>query len=209
MTDKKLNKNQLRTKETRELLLQSAEKIFIRDGYEGAELGEIAALAGRTKGAIYAQFKSKEDIFLALVAQHRARYRAQMEDMLATSKSVEENIAALRKLYLKMAEDQAWGLLMLEFKLYAMRHPESKVKLKSYFDMVMPDEEKLTKLLGIPLNGKEGLSRRVAVLTLQPILSALLVEARFMPTLLDDDVLRKVVTRIFNALLQSHEKAKR
>jgi AcrR family transcriptional regulator len=79
MTTQKVNKHELRTRETRELLLHAAEKIFVRDGYEGAELGEIAALAGRTKGAIYAHFKSKEDIFLALVEHHTLRYRAQME----------------------------------------------------------------------------------------------------------------------------------
>ena len=85
MTEKKINKHELRTKETRELLLQSAEKIFVRDGYEGAELGEIAALAGRTKGAIYAQFKSKEDIFLALIDQRTVAYRSQMLEVVARS----------------------------------------------------------------------------------------------------------------------------
>ena len=59
MTVKKVNKHELKTRETRELLLQAAKTVFVRDGYEGAELGEIAALAGRTKGAIYAQFESK------------------------------------------------------------------------------------------------------------------------------------------------------
>ena len=58
MPPKPLNKNEQRTRETRELLLRSAESIFVRDGYERAELGEIATLAGRTKGAIYAHFKS-------------------------------------------------------------------------------------------------------------------------------------------------------
>jgi AcrR family transcriptional regulator len=62
-------------------LFQAADTIFVRDGYEGAELGEIAALAGRTKGAIYAQFKSKEDIFLALVEEKIKGYRSQMEKM--------------------------------------------------------------------------------------------------------------------------------
>src|ERR1700733_13354056 len=125
MPTKLPNKNELRTKETRDLLIRSAETIFVRDGYEGAELGEVAALAGRTKGAIYAHFKSKEDIFLALIEQRVTRYRTQMEEMLAGSKSVEENLAALRQFCFKLTEDQAWALLFLEFKLFAIRHPES------------------------------------------------------------------------------------
>jgi hypothetical protein len=35
----KPNKHQLRAKQTRELLLKSAEIVFVRDGYLGAELG--------------------------------------------------------------------------------------------------------------------------------------------------------------------------
>ena len=54
----KPNKHQLRAKQTRELLLKSAEIVFVRDGYLGAELGEIATLAGRSKGAIYGHFNS-------------------------------------------------------------------------------------------------------------------------------------------------------
>ena len=61
MPSPKRTKHELKTQETRALLLRAAEQVIIRDGYENAELGEIAKLAGRTKGAIYAQFKSKEE----------------------------------------------------------------------------------------------------------------------------------------------------
>src|ERR1700733_12534855 len=91
MTTPKPNKHELRTKETRELLLRAAEEIFVRDGYSGAELGEIAKLAGRTKGAIYAQFKSKEDIFMALVEDYALRNRSEMVTALANSSGVEQN----------------------------------------------------------------------------------------------------------------------
>ena len=52
---------------TRARLIQSAEKVFARDGFEAAKLEEIAADAGYTRGAVYANFDSKEDLFLALL----------------------------------------------------------------------------------------------------------------------------------------------
>jgi AcrR family transcriptional regulator len=204
MPAKKMNKHELRTRETRELLLQAAEKIFVRDGYEGAELGEIATLAGRTKGAIYAHFRSKEDIFLALVEHHTLRYRAQMEELLAKSTSVEGNIAALRQFTLNLAEDEAWALLLLEFKLFGIRHPESKKRLQSFYAELQSGnkETRYTQLLGPAGKGKKAISRTLAVHTLQPMLSALLLEAKFGPELLGPDAIRKVAGRVFDALLE-------
>src|SRR5216683_3078131 len=177
MTVKTANKHELRTKETRALLLQAAETIFVRDGYEGAELGEIATLAGRTKGAIYAQFRSKEDIFLALIEGKTKRYRTQMEKMLTESTSQEENLAAFRQFCLGLTEDRAWALLFLEFKLFALSHPDSKARLQSFYDQVIPtsSERKFAQLLGSAGKGKDVLSRSIAVHTIQPLLSALAV----------------------------------
>src|ERR1039458_5767833 len=61
------SRQQERTELTRALLIQSAEKIFARDGFEAAKLEEIAADAGYTRGAFYANFKNKEDLFFALL----------------------------------------------------------------------------------------------------------------------------------------------
>jgi AcrR family transcriptional regulator len=203
MISKKLNKHELKTQETRELLLRAAHTIFVRDGYEGAELGEIAALAGRTKGAIYAHFKSKEDIFLALVEGLMLRYRAEMGEHLGESTSVEGNMAAVRQFYLKLAEDKAWALLMLEFKLFTTRHPKSKKRLQTLFAGVISEKEekRITELLGPASTGKGALSRVAAIQVLQPMLSALVLEAKVNPELLGDEVIRNIVGQVFDALL--------
>jgi hypothetical protein len=50
-----LTKHQVKTEATLRGLLDAAETIFVRDGYERAQIETIAAEAGRTKGAVYAQ----------------------------------------------------------------------------------------------------------------------------------------------------------
>lgn len=204
MVVKTVNKHELRTRETRALLIQAAETIFVRDGYEGAELGEIAALAGRTKGSIYAQFKSKEDIFLALIEERTRCYRAQMEKLLAESTTVEGNMAALRNFYLRYAEDQGWSLLFLEFKLFAMRHPESKKRLQKLFAGMLSQnhEDRLADILGPAGKGKSTISRVVAIQALQPIISGLTLEAQLASPLLEKNVIKKITGRIFDALLE-------
>jgi len=204
MAAPKLNKHELRTKETRELLLQSAETIFVRDGYEGAELGEIASLAGRTKGAIYAHFKSKEEIFLALVEHHTKRYRAQMEALLAKSTSVEGNMAALREFTINLAEDEAWALLLLEFKLFSIRHPEAKTRVQRFHAELLSGnpEKKYAELLGPAGKGKKAISRTLEVHSVHPMLSALLLEAKFDPELLSPDAIKRVAGKVFDALME-------
>ena len=204
MTVATMNKHELKTRETRTLLIAAAETIFVRDGYEGAELGEIAALAGRTKGAIYAQFASKEDIFLALIEERTRIYREEMEAMLAKSTSVDGNIAALRRFYLKRVDDQAWNLLLLEFKLFAMRHPASRKRLQKLFAGMLSqnDEGRLASLLGAAGQGKGAVSRVEAIQAMQPMISGLVLEARLGINILDKSAIRRLTDRVFEALLE-------
>ena len=51
---------------TRRHLLEAAGVVFARQGFHGATLDEVAATAGFTKGAVYSNFTSKDDLFLAL-----------------------------------------------------------------------------------------------------------------------------------------------
>ena len=59
-------KHQVRTEETQARILDAAGAVFSEQGYEKAQLEEVAARTGYTRGAIYAHYASKEDLFLAL-----------------------------------------------------------------------------------------------------------------------------------------------
>src|SRR5277367_2737798 len=67
--EKDKNKHQARTEETQAKILDAAEEVFSEQGFEKAQLEEVAARAGYTRGAIYAHYSSKEDLFLALMQQ--------------------------------------------------------------------------------------------------------------------------------------------
>lgn len=55
---------------TKEKLVAAAAAVIGEKGYDRASLEEIAARAGMTRGAVYGNFKNKEELFLALVAAH-------------------------------------------------------------------------------------------------------------------------------------------
>lgn len=54
---------------TRQGLLRAASRRFLRDGYAATTLADIAEEAGVTKGAVYSNFASKEDLFLGLLRE--------------------------------------------------------------------------------------------------------------------------------------------
>jgi len=51
---------------TRAALLEAARELVREKGYEATTLQEVAARAGMTSGAIYGNFKNRDDLFLAL-----------------------------------------------------------------------------------------------------------------------------------------------
>ena len=116
---------------TREHLLEAAAIVFARDGFHAATLDEVASTAGFTKGAVYSNFKNKEDLFLALLDQRIERQVGVVAEVLESgSHDAAEQFPRVRALF---AGDLFWNddfaMLHLEFVLYARRHPEARAKL--------------------------------------------------------------------------------
>src|ERR1700679_1871859 len=53
--------------EVRDRILDAASKVFAAEGFAGATIDAIGQAAGFTKGAVYSNFESKDELFLALL----------------------------------------------------------------------------------------------------------------------------------------------
>lgn len=118
---------------TRRHLLDAAAVVFARDGFHGASLDDVAATAGFTKGAVYSNFKSKEDLFLAVLDDHFARERGEVQHALgepvdASSTKRDEQLPRVLSA-IERSFDDDWTALYLEFVLYARRHPVLREKV--------------------------------------------------------------------------------
>jgi AcrR family transcriptional regulator len=199
------SRQQLRIRETQARLLDAAEEIFVRDGYGGAQLDEIATMAGRSKGAVYTHFKSKEDLFLALF-EHRTRsYIERLVNSLRKCSNREESLEAFRDFYVGLVRDRVWPILTLEFKLYALRHPESKERLRKVFELSKTSKDGGTdeQLFG-KLTRLEKADNDLALIALGPIVSGLILESQFEPEALTEKGLRRILGRIFDALFSAN-----
>jgi AcrR family transcriptional regulator len=116
---------------TRDHLLAAAAQVFAERGFHGATLDEVARVAGFTKGAVYSNFKNKDDLFLALF---KANYEREMAQLLATLEA--STIPPVERLsdFVALIQDEARrapnsALLYLEFWTYASRNPEARERL--------------------------------------------------------------------------------
>jgi len=115
--------------QTRARLLDAAGPVFARRGFHAATIDEVADAAGYTKGAVYSNFANKDDLVLALLDQRMAAQLQQVE-ALYTIESSEQLLAAMRgRTEQEFAAARDFGLLMVEFSLYAMRNPAAQAEL--------------------------------------------------------------------------------
>src|SRR5919201_966302 len=96
---------------TREHLLEAAAVTFARQGFHRASLDEVAAAAGFSKGAVYSNFKNKENLFLTLLEERLQREFATARDALTHDAAVPE----LSELVSHLMWDDDWTALQLEF----------------------------------------------------------------------------------------------
>lgn len=117
---------QARARATRRELVDAAREIFARDGFEQARLEDIAAAAGKTRGAFYAHFTDKEDVFFAIFEEDLERDKERIRAALEGTASAEQRIEALTTLLASLVKNRRRMLLAVEFKLYAIRRPQQK-----------------------------------------------------------------------------------
>ncbi len=120
---------QERSQVTRQDLIDAARVIFARDGFDSARLEEIAARAGKTRGAFYANFRDKEDVFFAIFEEDLARDREKIATALSAAPTLDQRADVIAHLMAEFLHDRQRVLLNLEFKMYVIRHPQKQKRL--------------------------------------------------------------------------------
>jgi TetR/AcrR family fatty acid metabolism transcriptional regulator len=80
-------------------LLDSARAVFFEQGFERANLDEVARRAGLAKGTIYRYFKSKAELYVAVLVQNAEVFLERMQRSLAPDSSAADQIRRLGRFY--------------------------------------------------------------------------------------------------------------
>ncbi|MBT2678285.1 TetR/AcrR family transcriptional regulator [Bacillus sp. ISL-35] len=117
----------------RQEILQSAHACFAKKGFESSTVDDIVAQSGLSKGAIYNYFKSKDEIYLALMEGQTSESGTKFAKAIAERHTALEKLDFLVDAYLANdpndAENKDQALVHFEFRLYSTRNPELKKSL--------------------------------------------------------------------------------
>jgi AcrR family transcriptional regulator len=197
-----MSRQQARTMATRQRLLVAAGRIFARDGFEAARLEDIAAAAGYTRGAFYANFEDKEEVFFALLEQWVGERMAEVTALLGQKqRHPKGQLRTLRNYYARSAKDRHLALLSLEFSLHAIRHPAAHARLRIRMRRLRSCAAGLVRRIAESKGHSLPVSARAATAALGALSNALFLEHRVDQEALTEEDVRRLLGIFFDAIL--------
>ena len=95
---------------TRDLIVETADALFYRNGFEATSFADIAADLSISRGNFYHHFKTKDDILAAVIDLRLTRTRAMLEDWAQTDADPRARILSfIRILIVNRAKIMAYG----------------------------------------------------------------------------------------------------
>jgi TetR/AcrR family transcriptional regulator, transcriptional repressor of aconitase len=117
---KRLTREESRA-QTRATLVAVGRRHFLRHGLGGAVAEKIAEDAGYSRGALYANFDGKEELFLAVIREEHARHLNVFRSLLKEEPSSKKRLKKMRDGIADLITDHDWIVLRAEFEAGALR----------------------------------------------------------------------------------------
>jgi AcrR family transcriptional regulator len=128
MTRKRLTREESRD-QTRQRLLDAAEKLIAKKGLSATSVEDIADAAGYTRGAFYSNFGGKNDLFLELLRRDHQQATDELNALLSDEIPVEQLQSRTREIYSQLYRDNECFMNWTEARMAAARDAKFRVKL--------------------------------------------------------------------------------
>ncbi len=129
-----------KAEETRQYIIEKAAPIFNMHGYEGTSMTQLTKAINMTKGAIYGNFKDKDEIALAAFDYNFAKISKQIEKAVQAQDNACDKLIAFANFYLDeyTAYCASGGCPVLNTAIDSDNvHPPLKQKVKQAIDTWM------------------------------------------------------------------------
>jgi AcrR family transcriptional regulator len=193
---------------TREDLVAAAQTRFIDHGFHATSLDQIAADAGYTKGAVYSNFASKEELFFAVYERQADRVIAEVERVGAEGPAT----AALDRLAQDTAgrrgREDGWLAVFVEFWAHVVRNPELRARFAEIHERAFAPFERLAVRVAEEQGGEPTVEPRRLVAAMNAMQLGLGLERLTRPDVVDErlgaDMGRLVMEASLNGVAAAH-----
>ena len=90
---------------TRQKLVDVARQLFAKNGFENTTMNDIALLSGKGRRTLYTYFKSKEDVYYAVIESELERLSDKMDEVATRRIRPQEKIIELIYTHLNMIKE--------------------------------------------------------------------------------------------------------
>ena len=196
MARRRLTRDEQR-EQTRIRLLDAAERVLAKRGYADASVEEVAALAGFSRGAVYSNFKSKEDLFFACFDDVLAKRLPELFGAVRAAGKTESPTSTARTggglFGLFMGEDLEWFRVYVDFLAQAGRTPRLRKRVaervRAIHDTVRELIETIARDTDMPLPASSDLLATAALSMSEGFALRRLVDPAKYPEEMNQDLL--------------------
>lgn len=113
-----------RRERIRSELVDAADRLFVANGFHATSVDAVADAAGYTKGAVYSNFRAKDDLFLAVYERRMTAGLAEVEAMIAeTPDLISAGTRLADRVSSRRGREDGWLAAFFEFWAYTLRDP--------------------------------------------------------------------------------------
>ena len=177
---------------TRAELIAAADRRFSADGFHATTLALVADDAGYTKGAVYSNFSSKEDLFFAVYERRVERFAAaaaQLPKAADVDAAVREQVAAAAA---RRDHEDGWLAVFFEFWAHVLRHPEHRARFAELHGRAMEPFVAALDRVAAERGPVPGLDSREIATTMMGVSTALGLERLTRPDVVGPELAVKV-----------------
>ncbi|MGA8329201.1 MAG: TetR/AcrR family transcriptional regulator [Mycobacterium sp.] len=185
--------------EVRERILDAASKVFAAEGFAGATIDAIGQAAGFTKGAVYSNFDSKDELFLALLDREFELRGAQIATALESGGDTADAASHLSRSVLDSVHDHAdYYVLFVEYWLRAVRDPQLRQRLIDRRRAAAADQAAHT----VGSSATAASARQLANLAqlVVTVNLGIAMEEVLQPGIIDPDLLAQLITTLLGSV---------
>ena len=114
---------------TRTRLIEAAERLFIRQGFDSTSVDDISEFAGYSRGAFYSNFDDKDQVFLAVMDRRWPSAPKALDDIFQQVSEPAQRASAIREWYSNQWRLKDFVTLHMDFSRRALKERSVRKRL--------------------------------------------------------------------------------